>query len=157
MPDEIEFLVDKNDDWFNLEEVKEVDPAKGEEVDKKDYWGEIIGEPKPKKAVPRLKPLEFKVARGKQAGIVDQIKDAEIYYSGSLGRGIDPYCKPILTKEQELESNLIRIDLDKAASTLASLELKFSEGVLPVDGHPEHEKYLEVYDKYYDILFKSKS
>lgn len=56
-------------------------------------------------------------------------------------------------KEDELECNLVRIDLDNAAERLAKCELDIKEGE-DVEMYPD---YLEVFDKYYDLLFKSKA
>lgn len=52
-------------------------------------------------------------------------------------------------KKVEEESNLIRIDLDKVCKDLVDLEHShLKEGT---------DEYLEVYDRYYTILFKSKA
>lgn len=56
------------------------------------------------------------------------------------------------TKEEELEANIIRLDLEKAAKELALNEFK-EKGW---DTDMQSDLWLETYDKYYDILFKSK-
>lgn len=49
-----------------------------------------------------------------------------------------------LTKKEELESNYVRVDLDEAAKKLCSLTLP----------HEDSDEFLELYDKYYEILYK---
>jgi len=49
-----------------------------------------------------------------------------------------------LTKKEELESNYVRVDIDEAAKKLCSLTLP----------HEDSDEFLELYDTYYELLFK---
>lgn len=108
---------------------------------------EIKVKPAKPVGVPVFPPMDKKVAWDELPELGQIILDR-----GDYSYGYDPYKLSLpMDKLAEEESNLIRIDLDKAAKELAKLEVggdSFSEN---------HDEYFIAYDKYYDILFKSKS
>lgn len=116
--------------------------------------------------VPIPRPRKLGEKKAKPAALRD--KDADDFLVGELGQGepiffkpysysvgADPYgiIPPQLTKDQEEESNLIRIDLEQAAKALAKDNWKEDLYELKEDS----EEFLALYDRFYDILFKSKS